>query len=82
MSTGIPHQFFDVTDTAATARGHLPDFETARKGLFETLPDVTRNGLPKNGDRRDTIIGVRDEIGRMLFMATLSLVARPIARTD
>lgn len=72
--------FFDSHDNGRTARDEegmdLADRDAAREQALSALPDIARDVLPRDGDRRDMIVDVRDASGRIVFTATLSLVAR------
>jgi hypothetical protein len=72
----MPRYFFDLYDD-----GHFtPDYtgielesvEAAKEEAKRTLPDIAKGELP-NGDRRDFVIVVKDEVGRELLRVTLSL---------
>lgn len=72
--------FFDTNDSGSVARDDegmdLADRDAARQQALNALPDIARDVLPRDGDRRDMIVDVRDASGRMVFTASLSLVAR------
>jgi hypothetical protein len=48
--------------------------ESMRDVALRALPDLARDDLP-NGDRRVFTVKVRDESGRYVLQATLSLIA-------
>lgn len=72
--------FFDTCDGARTFYDEegmlLADDEAARHQAMIALPDIARDVVPKDGDRRDMMVDVRNEGGQVVFTATLSLVAR------
>jgi hypothetical protein len=75
----MPRFLFDIYDGVRLTRddegSELPDREAARKEALSVLPDIARDRSP-DGDRRDFIVDVRDETGRVIYTATLSLVGR------
>ena len=74
----MTHFFFDIDDGenhVTDSHGlDLADKEAARREAISILPDVAREELP-DGDRRTFICKVRDETDKVIFIATLSLVA-------
>lgn len=74
----VPRFFFDIQDGSETQPDdtglNLADASQARKVAISTLPDVARTALP-DGDHHEFIATVRDETGRQIFRATLSLSA-------
>lgn len=74
----MPRFFFDIDDgktrTADTYGLELYDLASVREKAISILPDIAREQLP-DGDRRVFVCQVRDESGKVLFLATLSLVA-------
>ena len=53
----------------------LPSAAAARLAGLSALPDMARDQMP-DGDRRDFIVDVRNDEGRLIYTATLSLVGR------
>jgi hypothetical protein len=76
----MPHFFFDTICDQDLARDEvgieLPDLEAARQEAIRVLPDIARDELPNDGNRRDIMTDVRDETGRVVFTAQLSFTAR------
>ncbi len=74
--------YFDTHDDQHTVRDdtgmELPDLEAARKEAMKLLPDIARDVLPNDGNRRDIIGDIRDETGRLVFTAHLAFIARQI----
>lgn len=74
----MPRYYFDVYDSdglAADEDGQeLASRESARRAAIEVLPDIARDELPR-GDREVFAVKVRDESGRYIFEASLSLSA-------
>lgn len=71
----MPRYFFDIHDGGSThddTSTKCADDEAARKLAIRTLPDIARDEIPRDGDRRAFIALVRDEDGRPVFSATLS----------
>ncbi|MBE7181394.1 MAG: hypothetical protein INR71_09345 [Terriglobus roseus] len=71
----MPRYFFDIHDTGSTRDDtgtECADDEAARVLAIRTLPDIARDEIPKDGDRRHFVVLVTDENGRPTFSATLS----------
>ncbi|MFC0408776.1 DUF6894 family protein [Roseomonas elaeocarpi] len=75
----MPKFFFDIHDGEHYRRdqegSELTDGEAARREALAVLPDIARDRSPGD-NRRDFIVDVRDETDRLVFTATLSLMAR------
>ena len=54
----------------------LPNVEAVRVAALDALPAMARDVFPKSYSRLNMATAVRDETGRLVFTATLSLVAR------
>jgi hypothetical protein len=76
----MPKYFFDVYDGVQHFRdeegGELPDRYAARKEALMVIPNIARDRSPLEGSRRDFIVDVRSETGKVFFTVTLSLAAR------
>ena len=74
----MPRYFFDIDDgERVSVDDHgcdLPDRQSARDQAISVLPDIARDELP-DGDTRVFACCVRDETGRRIFEARLSLEA-------
>jgi hypothetical protein len=74
----MPRYFFDIDDGERFTRDDqgldCAGPEAMREAAIGVLPNIARDELP-DGDRHDFTVKVRDEGGRYLFQATLSLVA-------
>ncbi len=74
----MPRYFFDINDgeraTIDAEGSELDSDEAARAEAIGVLPDLARDMLP-DGDRHTFIASVRDEAGRAIFRATLTLAA-------
>ena len=71
----MPKFFFDIHDGELTTNDvgtDLPDFSAARDQPVAVLPDIARDELP-DGDERVFQVVTRDENGRAVFKAILSL---------
>ena len=72
----MPKFFFDVFDGAATARDEigteLADIEAVQTAARRLLPDIARDELPSDGDRRMFTVLVRTESGVPVYSATLT----------
>lgn len=79
MEAPVPYYYFDVHDGDThhlDDHGHeFPDKENARVEALASLPHIAKDQMP-DGNRRDFIMDVRDESHKVIFTATLSLVAR------
>ncbi|MBP0496536.1 DUF6894 family protein [Pararoseomonas indoligenes] len=75
----MPRFYLDTSDGDFKITDHVgydfADRDEARRLALDTLPDMARDKMP-DGDRRDFICNVRDEAGKPIFTATLSLIAR------
>jgi hypothetical protein len=73
----MPRYYFDTHDGDRLVRDNdgeeLAGLERAQTEAVKALPDMARDALPC-GDRRDFVVSVRDEGGRQVVKATLSLV--------
>ncbi|WP_336489439.1 DUF6894 family protein [Methylobacterium nigriterrae] len=74
----MPRYYIDTDDGDLNVRDErgeeLPDRAAARRIAIGVLPDMARSALP-DGDRRTFVASVRDEQGRTIFRARLSLTA-------
>jgi hypothetical protein len=74
----VPRYYFDVSDGDTFTKDdvglELDGIEAARAEARKALPDIARDVLPEGGDRRTMTIRVRDEAGKVLITATLSLL--------
>ncbi len=74
----MPKFFFDIVDGSLTVDDvgtDLPDFSAARDQAVSVLPEIARDELP-DGDERVFQVTVRDEGGKPMFKATMSLCCR------
>ena len=73
----MPRYFFDTYDgdhfTPDYAGVELEDLEAAKAEAKKALPDIVRGEMP-DGDRRDFVVVVKDEVGHEFLRVTLSLV--------
>ena len=74
----MPRYYFDFHDgehfTCDDEGVECMDFKAAQHAAIAVLPNIAWDELP-DGNRRDFTVKVRDESGRSLFQASLSLVA-------
>jgi len=72
----MPRYFFDIRDGDRNTRDsegtELADLKAALSEAQETLGDLARDKLP-DGNHREFVIGVRDDVGAEVFTATLTL---------
>lgn len=73
----MPRYFFDTFDGNAFIPDEdgqdINDIDTASRIAQEALPQMVRDALP-DGDQRTYIVSVRDEEGRTVIRAALSLI--------
>lgn len=76
----MPRFYFDTSDNGRRTRDDdgsvFPNRKVARRQAVSLLPDIVRDVLPDDGEGRHVGVDVRDGTGRVVFTATLSLVAR------
>ncbi len=75
----MPRYFFD-TDDGDVYRPDvdgkdLADPGAARRAALETLPDLVNEKMP-DGDQRSFAVTVKDDRGKPVYVATLSLRGR------
>ena len=74
----MPRYFFDVLDDGRLARDafgvDLPDIAEVRDHAIGLLPDIARDELP-DGERHDFACEVRNDAGRIVYRARLTLRA-------
>lgn len=71
----MPRYFFDIHD-GGSARDdtgtECANDEAARALAIHTLPDIAREQIPKDGDRRAFTVLVTNAEGRPVYSATLT----------
>jgi hypothetical protein len=74
----MPRYYFDTFDGDALSQDdeglELDGIEAARHEARKTLPDMARDKVPDDGDRRTMTVKVRDETGKVVITASLSLL--------
>jgi hypothetical protein len=74
----MPRYYFDIDDGRRFTRDEegleCPSRKAVRDFAMGALPDIARDELPEE-DRRDFVVKVRDESGRYVFQAILSLAS-------
>ena len=74
----MPRYYFDEYDGDTVMQDdeglELDGIEAARAEARKALPDIARDVLPEDGDRRTMVVKVRDEAGKVVITATLSLL--------
>lgn len=71
----MPRYFFDIHDGGPhrdDTGTECPDLDAVRRQAMRTLPDVAREDIPRDGDRRTFTVLVTDEDGRPVYCATLN----------
>lgn len=72
----MPRFFFDTFDDNSLRRDadgtEFADLEAARDATMRYLPDIARDEIPHNGDRRSFVVLVRNEDGEAVYSATLA----------
>lgn len=74
----MPRFFFDFSDGVLIVDDdgtEFPDAHAARDAAIRTLPDIARTEIAARG-HRDVVVLMRDETGRALFTAALTLTAK------
>lgn len=73
----MPRFFFDTFDGTRFVPDEdgleLDNIETAKAEAQKALPDLARDGLP-DGNHNTFVVSVRDEEGKVVLRAALSLV--------
>lgn len=71
----MPRYFFDIHNgdpTRDDTGTECLDLDTVRLKAIRTLPDIAREEIPKDGDRRTFTVLVTGEDGRPVYSATLN----------
>ena len=71
----MPRYFFDIHDGGSSRDDEgteCADLDEARLLAIQTLPDIARDEIPQDGDRRTFTVLVTDADGRPAYTATLS----------
>ena len=80
----MPRYYFDTDDDDMLVidddGAELPDDDAAWRCAQNTLPDMARDKMP-DGDGRTFTVAVRDEMGDVIYRATLSLKGEWVKRT-
>lgn len=79
----MPRYFFDIHDGGPhrdDTGTECPDLETVRQKAIQILPDIAREQIPKDGDRRTFTVLVTDENGHPVYTATLNFTGLWLAR--
>ena len=78
----MPRYYFDIRDgeyvqkdNEGTVLNGLPEVKAQ---AVKTLPDVAQDELPGN-DRREFVVEVKDENGRAVLVARLTLILEVLA---
>lgn len=71
----MPRYFFDIHDGGPTRDDvgtECDNLDAVRAQALRTLPDIAREDIPKDGDRRAFTVLVTDEDGHSVYSATLT----------
>ncbi|WP_336489798.1 DUF6894 family protein [Methylobacterium nigriterrae] len=71
----MPRYFFDIQDGGPRYDDQGTEcatLEDVRKAAMRVLPDIAREQVPQDGDRRTFTVVARDESGNAVYTATLS----------
>lgn len=71
----MPRYFFDIHDGGSTRDDigtECDDLDDVRKQTLRVLPDIAREQIVNNGDRRTFTCLVTDEEGYPIYSATLT----------
>ena len=74
----MPRYFIDISNGGLTRDDVGPDFpnaHAARDAAIKVLPDVAQEEIGE-GQSREVLVLMRDEVGRALFTASLTLSAK------
>ncbi len=84
-SRGGQRFFFDTYDGDRFVPGHeglvLDGLHEAKQEAVRALPHMAQDGLP-DGDYREFVVEVRDEAGRKVWRARLTLLVEALSNTD
>ena len=67
--------FFDIVDGGSQPDDmgtECADLDAVRKAAMRILPDIAREDIPKDGDRRAYTVVARDADGHAVYTATLT----------
>lgn len=79
----MPRFFFDISDGSLIVDNdgtEFPNAHVARDTAVRTLPDIAKDHIGE-GPSREVLILMRDENGRALFTASLTLTAKWLVET-
>ncbi|QGY05921.1 hypothetical protein MMSR116_31530 [Methylobacterium mesophilicum SR1.6/6] len=71
----MPRFFFDIHDRGFhrdNEGSECDDVDAARVLAMQTLPEIGRFAIPSDGDNQAFIVLVRDEVGAIVYTATLT----------
>ena len=72
----MPRFFFDTDDDSFAVKDEIgvdcPDKESARRAALACLPNMAHDVMP-NGDKRRFRVSVRNEHGKEIYVAALTL---------
>ena len=78
----MPRYYFDIRDGDYVQKDNegtvLNGVAEAKTQAVKTLPDLSRDEMPSDG-RREFVIEVRDENGRPMLAARLTLILETLA---
>lgn len=79
----MPRFFFDISDGDLIVDNdgtEFPNAHAARDEAIRTLPDIARSEIAARG-HREVLVLMRDETGRAIFTAALTLTAKWLVDT-
>lgn len=79
----MPRYFFDISDGGLTIDDtglEFPNAHAARDEALKTLPNVAQDHMAE-GKSREVVVLMRNEEGRALFTASLTLTAKWLVET-
>ncbi|MGU3668434.1 DUF6894 family protein [Methylobacterium sp. A49B] len=79
----MPRYFFDIHDGGPTRDDtgtECLDLDTVRQHAMRVLPDIAREDIPKDGDRRTFTVLVTDDDGHSVYSATLNFTGQWLLR--
>lgn len=74
----MPRYFFDIHDSGPTldsVGSDCADLDAVRQQALRALPDIARQEIPQDSDRRTFTVLVTNEDGLPVYAATLNFTA-------
>ena len=82
QNLAMPRYYFDTHDAEWQHRDEegleLPGLDAVQAEVMRALPEMARSVIRGDGNRREISADVRDEAGRLVYTARLSLDGRRV----